>query len=64
MPPPYTVVAAELVEGPILITDIEAQPQQLHIGMPVWLSYRPFDTADGASMVLYQWALHDRHPPT
>ena len=64
MPPPYTVVAAELAEGPILITDIEAPPEQLHIGMPLRLSYRSFETEDGASMLLYHWALPDGHLST
>ncbi|WP_448624394.1 Zn-ribbon domain-containing OB-fold protein [Geodermatophilus sp. URMC 64] len=55
MPPPYTVVAAELEEGPILLTDVAAPPEQLFMGMPVRLTYRPTETADGGEFLLYHW---------
>jgi uncharacterized protein len=59
MPPPYTVVAAETEEGPILITDVEARPEELRIGMSLRLVYRPAETTDGETMLLYHWAAHD-----
>lgn len=53
--PPYTIVAAELEEGPILITDLAAPPPSLRIGMRLRLSYAQFETSDGGQMLLYQW---------
>ena len=55
LPPPYTVVAAELEEGPILITDVAVPPEQLLMGMPVRLTYRPTKTSEGGELMLYHW---------
>lgn len=55
LPPPYTVVAAELEEGPILITDIAARPDELRIGMPLRLTYRAWEGENGEPLLLYHW---------
>lgn len=55
LPPPYTVVAGELDEGPILITDIVGGPEGLQIGMPLALAYRGARSATGEAFTLYHW---------
>lgn len=55
LPPPYTVVAAELEEGPILITDIAARSDELRVGMPLWITYRAWEDEDGEPFLLYHW---------
>lgn len=62
LPPPYTVVAAVLDEGPILLTDVAVDPRRLRLGMPLHLVYRPAQTEDGTPFTLFHWE-PDEDPP-
>ena len=55
LPPPYTIVAAELNEGPILITDLAGPDDALRVDACVELCYTDAATPDGWPFVLYQW---------
>lgn len=55
LPAPYTVVAGALDEGPILITDVDARPEDLEIGMPLELTYRRAQSPEGEAFTLYHW---------
>jgi len=57
IPPPYTIVAGELEEGPILITDVAGAVEGLRIGMPLGLTYIDARTAEDEPFTLYQWVL-------
>lgn len=55
LPPPYTVVTAELDEGPILIADLARSDDALRVDSHVELCYADAATPDGSPFVLYQW---------
>jgi uncharacterized protein len=57
LPPPYTVAAVQLTEGPILIAnllDVDERPPVL--GMPVSVTFEEVADADGdGRWWIYQW---------
>ncbi len=55
IPPPYTVAAVALAEGPILIADTGADPGGLAIGDRMHLVYRAVEDEDGEPFTLYGW---------
>lgn len=58
LPVPYTVVAAELAEGPILIANlVGAGPEELSLDLPVRLVFEPASDIDGTVWQIYQWAI-------
>jgi uncharacterized OB-fold protein len=65
LPTPYTIVAAALAEGPILITSIKQSAMELDIDMPMTLTYSSVTGDDGTTFVLYRWArqhIQDGYP--
>jgi uncharacterized OB-fold protein len=59
--PPYTIVAVELSEGPILIADSIDPGEKLSLGAPMALDYTEAQSAEGAPFTLYQWRLATTH---
>lgn len=58
LPVPYTVVAAELVEGPMLIANLVGAPaEDLRLDLPVRLVYEPASDEDGSVWRIYQWTV-------
>jgi uncharacterized OB-fold protein len=55
IPPPYTVVAVALDEGPILIADVRVDPATLSMGEEMELTYRLVEDPDGRPFTLYGW---------
>ena len=56
LPTPYSVVAAELAEGPILIANLVDPPGAPALGMSVTLTYeRVRATAGDSHWWIYQW---------
>jgi hypothetical protein len=58
---PYTVVAAELEEGAIIIADLDEEPATtLRLGLPLQLGYTAAHTKQGRELTLYHWTLARR----
>lgn len=57
MPPPHTVVAVELAEGPILIADTDTPTKALSIGARMRLAYHRVVDDAGVPFTLYRWGL-------
>jgi hypothetical protein len=57
LPPPYTIVAVELVEGPILVADIGDGDVGATLAMdePMELVYEDAETVDGEPFLIYRW---------
>jgi len=55
MPAPYTVVACQTEEGPILLADTTADPASLQIGAPMTLRYYEAMDESSQPMTLYSW---------
>lgn len=55
IPPPYTVAAVALDEGPILIADTGTDPAGLSIGNRMHLVYRAVEDEEGEPFTLYGW---------
>jgi uncharacterized OB-fold protein len=58
LPVPYTVVAGETPEGPILIANlVDADDELLRLGMELRLCYETAVTEAGQPWQIYQWSL-------
>ncbi|MGE3618953.1 MAG: Zn-ribbon domain-containing OB-fold protein [Acidimicrobiia bacterium] len=58
--PPWTVVVAELAEGPLLVADLDGTPDdaaRLALGAAVELTYRDAAFDDGGEGVTFSWRL-------
>jgi uncharacterized protein len=55
MPPPYTVVVAEVAEGVIITADLAGDEKRLEIGHAVELRFDDAEFEDGGSSKLYRW---------
>lgn len=55
VPPPYTVVAVALAEGPILIADTSHEPADLQVDMRMRLTYGSAVSTEGDPLTLYHW---------
>jgi len=55
IPPPHTVAAVALDEGPILIADVPSGSDGLSIGARMRLCYRAAEAEDGDPFTLYGW---------
>ncbi|MEP9382957.1 Zn-ribbon domain-containing OB-fold protein [Nocardioides cheoyonin] len=58
IPPPHTVAAVLLDEGPILIADVDAPPDRLVLDGRMRLTYHEVDDLDGNPFQLYRWTPH------
>lgn len=60
MPAPYTVVAGELEEGPIVVADFDAKDEgDLHLHMPMRLGYRAIASEQAGHLTSYYWARNE-----
>jgi uncharacterized protein len=57
MPPPYTVVVAEVADGVIVAADLVGDAELLDIGRAVELRFDDAQFDDGGSSKLYRWTL-------
>jgi hypothetical protein len=56
MPPPYTVILAELAEGVVIPADLDGTPEGLRIDKStVSLTFEEASFADGTEGKLYRW---------
>lgn len=63
LPPPYTIVAAALAEGPILIADLAGgSGASLAIDQSVELCYDEAETPGGETFTIYHWRAAAREP--
>lgn len=61
VPAPYTVVAVQTVEGPILLADTTADQQSLTIGEPMVLRYYEARDENSQPLTLYGWEPATNH---
>jgi uncharacterized OB-fold protein len=64
MPPPYTVVVAEVAEGVLITADLVGDETLLEIGHAVELRFDDAEFDDGGSSKLYRWAAVKRADAT
>lgn len=58
LPPPYTVVVAELPEGPLVAADLDGDPAALVVDeTQVRLVFQPATFADGGEGQVFRWAV-------
>jgi uncharacterized OB-fold protein len=56
-PAPYTVIVAQLTEGPLIVADTPADPATLSLGLPVRLRFDQFVDPNGKPQLLYRWVI-------
>jgi uncharacterized protein len=59
LPVPYTVVSVALEEGPMLIGNIDAEPELLRLDLRVRVKYEDAQREDGHVWRIFQWELAD-----